>query len=258
MSTGPQQPPGWYEDPWEPGNRRWWDGQSWSQHTTPHAAPQAAPQAPTHAAGRQAGGRRKWPFVVGGLLALLAIAAVAVVLLVVVGGGDDDEVATPGPSTSSTPSEPKPPPADAEAGSNKLPEGSLGERFSMITQEGNRVAVTAVSVEDPVARGSYVLKPDRGKRWVGVKLRVEALGPGAYDDSVGNASQLTAGGKRLKSDSSEPEGCPSFPATTNLAEGSTETKCVIFQVPTGDEPTELTYSPSSRFSPDLATWRLEP
>jgi len=36
---GQPQPPGWHEDPWQPGAQRWWDGTQWTQQTQ---APQAA------------------------------------------------------------------------------------------------------------------------------------------------------------------------------------------------------------------------
>lgn len=31
--------PGWYDDPERPGNRRWWDGTAWTDHSEPIAGP---------------------------------------------------------------------------------------------------------------------------------------------------------------------------------------------------------------------------
>ena len=38
--------PGWYPDPWRPGQRRWWDGDGWTDHTWDPSAPQTPAQTP--------------------------------------------------------------------------------------------------------------------------------------------------------------------------------------------------------------------
>lgn len=45
--TPPRPDAGWYADPERPDRLRWWDGESWTEHTAPvEAGPPAAPAAP--------------------------------------------------------------------------------------------------------------------------------------------------------------------------------------------------------------------
>lgn len=37
-----ETPAGWYADPHDPGQQRWWDGVVWTDHTQPSVAPEAA------------------------------------------------------------------------------------------------------------------------------------------------------------------------------------------------------------------------
>jgi hypothetical protein len=73
--------PGWYADPGDPSQLRYWDGARWTERTAPL---QSEPPAPAPA-GQP---RKRWPWVVAGVAAVAALAAVAVALFVV--GGTDD------------------------------------------------------------------------------------------------------------------------------------------------------------------------
>ncbi|MDQ3648164.1 MAG: DUF4352 domain-containing protein [Actinomycetota bacterium] len=118
--------------------------------------------------------------------------------------------------------------------------------------------VTALAVEDPVPAGSYLLRPKRGRRWVGLRLRLEGLGPGPYKDAPGNGSRLLAGDRGFRAVTAQPDGCPPFEVLLKLAPGRSVTGCVIFEVPQGTSVGRFRFVPSSGFSPDVATWRLPP
>jgi hypothetical protein len=55
-SSPPRVQAGWYPDPHAPGVQRWWDGQAWTQHTTPAGGP-GAPAAYCRACGKHIDGR---------------------------------------------------------------------------------------------------------------------------------------------------------------------------------------------------------
>lgn len=95
-------PAGWYPDPEQPLQQRWWDGSTWTDHRQPAPAPAGPPSAATNpqqagatsaVGGDATGSRPRWllPVAVLGVLAVVAI--VGAVLL----GGDD------GPSSRGVP-----------------------------------------------------------------------------------------------------------------------------------------------------------
>jgi hypothetical protein len=46
MTTGGSTPPGWYQDPGDARQLRWWDGLTWTPHVAPAHAPPPPPTAP--------------------------------------------------------------------------------------------------------------------------------------------------------------------------------------------------------------------
>lgn len=243
--------PDWYGDPWAPGMLRWWDGERWTGHVRP-VAPQspARPARPVQPAGAESSSLG-WLWAVAGAGMVLLVALVVGAVLAVRSAEDDKST-----TSQTAPAVPVPRPRYRPPGSNELGEVAVGRSHDMATQDGTRVRVTVLGVVDPVPRGSYSLRPKRGRHWVGVRMRFQALGPRSYDDSPGNGARLAAGGRLYRSDVSRPDGCPALPAIIVLPPGRTTTGCVLFEVRRGDRPTAVSFWPSSRFSPDVGFWRL--
>jgi hypothetical protein len=115
--TVPPPPPGWYPDPdGAPGTARWWNGDRWSDVTTPTgpgvavgAMPQQRPPAESHSSeeliesGEPAGAGRT-PWVIG--LGLLVVAVVVVTAVLVGGSGRTEPTTAASPSTGAAPSTP--------------------------------------------------------------------------------------------------------------------------------------------------------
>ncbi len=91
-SGGYGSPPaaGWYDDPTQPGTKRYWDGAQWTQHVAPASSPGNAVQPPAAAGTANSGGLygvvRRRP-----ALALWATAGIALVLGVGIGAASMQE-----------------------------------------------------------------------------------------------------------------------------------------------------------------------
>ncbi len=85
-------PAGWHPDPVDPNLDRYWDGQQWTDQTRPHGTiPSSMPAASPETAKK----RRKWPWVVGGVIGLF-------VIIGLVNGNDSSETRAASNAASST------------------------------------------------------------------------------------------------------------------------------------------------------------
>jgi Protein of unknown function (DUF2510) len=250
-------PPGWYEDPWHDPGIRWWDGHQWTTHiAVPPGAP-APPPAPARP--RPVPRLRHPPWWVWTLAALALLAPFAGFVALVIAGASRSNnyaysppavpaptppTATPGPTTSYQP------PHTLRAGP-----AAQGRSLRIQTRNGT-VRVAVVGVVDPVDRGGYYRGPRAGTRWVGVRLRVVNAGAGDYIDDVGNDTRLIAGREALQADSALLSTCAAFPVEVTLAPGEAREGCVIFEVPTGEQPRQLRFASDSYFGPELGTFIL--
>ncbi|NGO67311.1 DUF2510 domain-containing protein [Streptomyces boncukensis] len=120
-------PPGWYPDPGQipqqPPQERWWDGQSWTEHSRPAGG---AAQAPPH----PRGGAGRGPLIAGLVGAVVLLAALAVGAVLLFAGSDGDSEGEPrsggGPETSRTPAPSAP--GEPSAPESEPPTAPPGER----------------------------------------------------------------------------------------------------------------------------------
>jgi Protein of unknown function (DUF2510)/Domain of unknown function (DUF4352) len=259
--------PGWYPDPQQPGQERYWSGTEWSKYQVRPAEPAApppprfpaAPGALTSAPSPEAAGRtlpfpfpfpgprrRVRPARIGGAFVVLVV-VVAIIIEVTSHSTrnpivDTGSVTTAGLSTNSAA---KGEAAAAPSATTVPVVAHVGGTVAVNDGAGGDSDVTLVAVIDPASGADQFSTPDAGNRFVGVELRIADGGSGVVQsDANEDVTVVGSDGQTYTSAFDDIAGCTNFnEGAYALGPGESATGCVVFEVPTGVRVTQVIDQP---------------
>ena len=126
---------------------------------------------------------------------------------------------------------------------------------STVTLEGtkNKLAISVTNFLDPVAATGFS-KPDDGKHFVGVQIRVLNAGTNAWSDSLANGAKLVDDKRQeYRTTFASGTGLPDFRATT-VGAGDTRLGWVLFEVPDATSIERFTLALDSGFANQIGQW----
>lgn len=141
--TASNPPPGWYDDPGDPGGVRYWDGRSW----TPYVQPRVG-QPPT----ARATPRRPW------VLAVIAVVAAVAMVATLIGWqvlGAARPVGPNPPLPTVTPPAPSSPPRPTSPPTVRAPDPSLTIDPGCVPEQPGRLRTRATTVTLPSGWGPH-------------------------------------------------------------------------------------------------------
>ena len=131
----------------------------------------------------------------------------------------------------------------------QAPPGKVGSSFALEDGSGNTYQVTLVKVIDPAQGAGQFDTPDSGKRFVGAVFRIKALTGSPQNEDANNDAVLVGGnGQNYSADFGDIAGYTNFDSgMIHVAQGSTVTGAVTFQVPNGVMVSKVQWSALSGF-----------
>lgn len=125
------------------------------------------------------------------------------------------------------------------------------------TKAGNTLQVTLTKVVDPSTPTNEYMKPDAGKRYIAVQLRIANHGQATYsEDPQILAKAKDALGQIYSVDfGTDTTAGPSMDSGLKLAPGDTTLGFLVFQVPTGQKITQVQYT-LSMLGGAVAQWTM--
>lgn len=130
---------------------------------------------------------------------------------------------------------------------------------SAITLAGNssgeQMSITVTQVIADAAENDGLSLTPAGDRLYAVQFRLDNTGSAAYSDAPSNGAAVTdSAGQSYQSGLETVAGCTSFPATENIAPGSSGLGCIVFEVPENAKITQVQFTLDSGMGPDTGQW----
>lgn len=218
--TQPTPAPGWYPDPAGGPGQRYWDGAVWRDAAP--AAPNPYPAAPAAPAAKK---RKLWPWLVGGLVVLLALAAMGGK-----GSKDTPSVTANAPSASA--------PAAAPGGDAKDAAAPAGASVRDGKFEFTVQSVTGGAKE--VGDNPYLKQTAQGQFFV-VTVKVTNIGDKPQSFSPSNQKLIDNQGREFEPDATAQIalGGSDIPVWDNINPGNTADVKLVYDMPVGAVPAAM-------------------
>lgn len=123
--------------------------------------------------------------------------------------------------------------------------GSIGSYYDLGDMNGDGYRVTLVKILDPARGAGQDTNPDSGKRFIGAVFRITALrGSPNGTDANSDVTVIDSDGQAYSADLKTIVGYANFDnRTIHVAQGSTSTGSVTFQIPEGVEVVKVQWNP---------------
>ena len=149
-------------------------------------------------------------------------------------------------------------PSSDSGGKEKKPRSKVGDAITLKGNDDNKVKVKVVKVDRDLSVGEFD-EPQKGRKFVGVFVRLTNVGDKTYDDSPSNGAQLITN-KDEQADSamvSSGDCGSSFASDATISPGSSQQGCIPFEVKEKAKPKTFQFGLDSGFGPETGEWSLK-
>ncbi|NUR64027.1 MAG: DUF4352 domain-containing protein [Catenulispora sp.] len=124
-------------------------------------------------------------------------------------------------------------------------------------RDDEKLSVTLVKFADPATSSDEFMKPDNGKRYVAVQLRITNTATTAYSDSPTNgATLIDASGQQYRLTFADVTLGQSFNGDVRLSPGASALGVMTFEVPTEEKIATFQFTLDSGFADQTGQWQI--